>query len=155
MTSPAGYPLRRSPAGQGGTETGAWLPPTGSRTTGARESTPPVVILQDRGDRGQVNIPKINAEPDPFAALDRAGDYLDSALRKAGRRRDAEAQAWCWVVIHLMDAVCAALQRREHPDPWFADRRNWALNPAGWAPLDPLARTLAGALSLMPDGEEE
>jgi hypothetical protein len=150
MTPSDGYPLRtsRSPAGQEGAERGMWSRPPGGHAPGAREDSTAVVILQDRGDRGHPNVARVNVAPDPFAALDRGAEYLDSVLRRMQRRDEAAADAWCWVVIHLLDAVCAAVQRRETPDPWFAARRNWGLNPAGWAPLVPLTRTITTKLKL-------
>jgi hypothetical protein len=111
------------------------------------------VVLQDRGERGRVNIPKVNSAGDPFTALDRAVDYLASVLRRTQRRDQATAGAWCWAVIHLLDAAAAAAIRRDQPDPWFADRRNQVLNPAGWAPLEPLTRTVT-ILQLAPPPED-
>ncbi len=89
-----------------------------------------------------MNAARINqAKDDPFKALRLAFEYLTSVLRQASHRDGPEAAGWCWALIHVIDAVAAAIERREQPHSWFRDRKNWRLNPDGWAPLGPVTAT--------------
>jgi hypothetical protein len=98
-------------------------------------------------------VAKVNAEADPFRALARAVEYLTSVLRPASRRNLPAAAGWCWVAVHVIDALAVAIERGDLPDPWFRDSAHWRLNPAGWAPLAPVTATFR-ALTRRPGQEE-
>ena len=111
--------------------------------------------LQPRSRRGAAGVTKINAADDPFQALDLAVEYLTSVLRQRSRRNAAAAWGWCWTAVHIVDAVAAAVERRELPRPWFRDRASWRLAPRGWAPLDPVADTFRLILARQPQQQED
>lgn len=100
-----------------------------------------------------MSVEEINAQADPFMALTRAVEYLKAVLRPASRRNWAAAAGWCWAAVHVIDALAAAIERGDKPDPWFRDHRNWRLNPAGWAPLVPVTATFR-VLGRRPGQEE-
>lgn len=96
--------------------------------------------MEGQTRRRAENVAEINAaSKDPFAACQKAFEYLMSVLRRASRRNLPAALGWCWAAVNVIDALAVAIDRGDLPEPWFRDHRNWRLNPDGWAPLAPVA----------------
>lgn len=108
----------------------------------ARDYTPsPGVVLETESRRRAENVGPINKamEKDPFSAASLSFEYLMGVLRKASRKNLPAGFGWCWAVVNVLDALAVTIDGGDLPEPWFRDHRNWRLNPAGWAPLAPVA----------------
>lgn len=135
-------PLRGGGAA-GNAQVGSYTDPSRpSHPSGARDYTTSPVGLEPLTAKLRFNVGLVNrAGGDPYRALECAVDLFKSALDRADHRNRPAADGWRWAAVNILLALAVAVERKDLPDPWFRDRRNWRLNPDGWAPLRPVVAT--------------